>query len=97
MQAWLRGPSKCLTFPSQLQRVEFLQETVYLSVHNNINPPLPSDAPENHWVRRENGQMTACQKLPHLTFQLEPWALCPNSPERIPIHLKKQIVLPENF
>lgn len=30
----------------------FLKETVYLSVHNDINPLLPSDPTEYHWVRR---------------------------------------------
>lgn len=62
-KAWWWGTAKCFVFPSQLPQVEFLKETVYLSVHNDINPPLPSDPSEYHWVRRENGQMTGLSKV----------------------------------
>lgn len=61
----------------------FLKETVYSSVHNDINPSLPSDLSEYHWVRRENGQMTGLSKVTHVTIQLESGALCPIPPGRI--------------
>lgn len=53
----------------------FLKETVYSSVHNDINPSFPSDLREYHWVRGENGQMTGLSKVTLVTIQLESGAL----------------------
>lgn len=57
----------------------FLKETVYSSVHNDINPSFPSDLREYHWVRGENGQMTGLSKVTLVTIQLESGALYPSA------------------
>lgn len=76
----------------------FLKETVYLSVHNDINPLLPSDLAEYDWVRRENGQMTGLSKVTPCNNSIGVLGFASQfSWENIHMHGKKRVILPENF